>query len=423
MHIVMATVGTRGDAQPYVALGAELIRRGHRVTMATHDDHRALAESRGLGFRSVCGSFRAVVETPAGRAWLESSDSPTRYVSAFRACFDPLVDAWLADFDAALADCDAVLAHSFAMGALVAGSRRKLPMALLSPFAVVPTGEHSLLGLPRIPLLGPWLERTLFRKFFDDVWTVAHAGIARYLAQHGERPPAGSYRASLLARGVRHLHLASPAIFPRPTDWPECAEVTGFCFLDALPTWKPPARLAEFLAEGPPPIYIGFGSMTGMAPAALSALTRKAVEEQGQSYPVAIRSRAPNDSASSRTSPTTGSCRAWRRRCITPGRAPRRRSCGQASRASACRSSVTSPGGPPGSPASGLDRRRSRSAGSPRSASPRPSSRSPPSTRTVPAPERSARRSGPSEASRSPPTGRSLRWARRYYRAFAAFAA
>jgi sterol 3beta-glucosyltransferase len=278
MHIVMATVGTRGDAQPYVALGAELIRRGHRVTMATHDDHRALAESRGLGFRSVSGSFRAVVETPAGRAWLESSDSPTRYVSAFRACFEPLVDAWLADFDAALADCDAVLAHSFAMGALVAGSRRKLPMALLSPFAVVPSGEHSLLGLPRIPLLGPWLERTLFRKFFDDVWTVAHAGIARYLAQHGERPPAGSYRASLLARGVRHLHLASPAIFPRPTDWPECAEVTGFCFLDALPTWKPPARLAEFLAEGPPPIYIGFGSMTGMAPAALSALTRKAVE-------------------------------------------------------------------------------------------------------------------------------------------------
>lgn len=56
MHIVIATVGTRGDAQPYVALGKVLSARSHRVTLATHEDHRELAESNGLGFRSVGAS-------------------------------------------------------------------------------------------------------------------------------------------------------------------------------------------------------------------------------------------------------------------------------------------------------------------------------------------------------------------------------
>lgn len=44
MHIVIATVGTRGDAQPYVALGKVLSARGHRVTLATHE--RITASSR-----------------------------------------------------------------------------------------------------------------------------------------------------------------------------------------------------------------------------------------------------------------------------------------------------------------------------------------------------------------------------------------
>lgn len=41
--------------------------------------------------------------------------------------------------------------------------------------------------------------------------------------------------------------------------------VTGFCRLDAgaaTDGYAPPAELEAFLAAGPPPVYIGFGSMT-----------------------------------------------------------------------------------------------------------------------------------------------------------------
>lgn len=55
----------------------------------------------------------------------------------------------------------------------------------------------------------------------------------------------------------------SPALLPQPADWPQSAEVVGFCRLEASERmhYQPPPELLRFLAAGPPPIYIGFGSM------------------------------------------------------------------------------------------------------------------------------------------------------------------
>ena len=50
LRLVALTWGTRGDVQPFVALGAELVRRGHRVTIAARAPFRSLVESQGLGF-------------------------------------------------------------------------------------------------------------------------------------------------------------------------------------------------------------------------------------------------------------------------------------------------------------------------------------------------------------------------------------
>ncbi len=60
---------------------------------------------------------------------------------------------------------------------------------------------------------------------------------------------------------VPHLFAVSEALVPRPRDWPSHAIMTGNFFLDGDETWEASADLAAFLEAGPPPIYIGFGSM------------------------------------------------------------------------------------------------------------------------------------------------------------------
>jgi hypothetical protein len=56
----------------------------------------------------------------------------------------------------------------------------------------------------------------------------------------------------------------SPALLPRPADWPASAEIVGYCQLGVCERtqYQPPAELVAFLGAGPPPVYVGFGSMS-----------------------------------------------------------------------------------------------------------------------------------------------------------------
>ncbi len=49
-------------------------------------------------------------------------------------------------------------------------------------------------------------------------------------------------------------------VVPRPPDWDDLTQVSGYWYLDDR-AWRPPDKLLDFLGDGPPPVYIGFGSM------------------------------------------------------------------------------------------------------------------------------------------------------------------
>ncbi|MFC6659857.1 glycosyltransferase [Deinococcus multiflagellatus] len=73
----------------------------------------------------------------------------------------------------------------------------------------------------------------------------------------------------------------SPSVVPRPSDWPAHAHLTGAWFLPQGP-WTPPADLEAFLAAGPAPVSIGFGSMGLRDPADTTALVLDALAQTGQ---------------------------------------------------------------------------------------------------------------------------------------------
>ena len=93
--------------------------------------------------------------------------------------------------------------------------------------------------------------------------------------------PALPLRASELElRGepVPRLYPCSPRVVLVPADWDERSTMTGYWFLDRGKDWRPPGELAAFLKDGPPPVYVGFGSAApdpeGSRAAAIAALGR-----------------------------------------------------------------------------------------------------------------------------------------------------
>ena len=55
LNIVVQVVGSRGDVQPFVALGNELQKYGHRVRIATHNTFEEFVLKHGLEFYPIGG--------------------------------------------------------------------------------------------------------------------------------------------------------------------------------------------------------------------------------------------------------------------------------------------------------------------------------------------------------------------------------
>lgn len=61
LNIVIQVVGSRGDVQPFVALGNELQRSGHRVRLATHDTFKSFVTDAKLEFFPIGGDPAALM--------------------------------------------------------------------------------------------------------------------------------------------------------------------------------------------------------------------------------------------------------------------------------------------------------------------------------------------------------------------------
>ena len=73
----------------------------------------------------------------------------------------------------------------------------------------------------------------------------------------------------------------SPALIPKPEDWGGHIFVSGFYFLSLASSYTPDPKLVAFLEDGPPPVYIGFGSIVVEDPDAMTKLIFDAVKKSG----------------------------------------------------------------------------------------------------------------------------------------------
>jgi sterol 3beta-glucosyltransferase len=85
------------------------------------------------------------------------------------------------------------------------------------------------------------------------------------------------------------LYAYSESVLPRPSDWPEHVQVTGYWTREPTRAFVPPADVQAFLDRGEPPVYVGFGSMKSSDPqrlratvgAALAAVGMRAIVQPG----------------------------------------------------------------------------------------------------------------------------------------------
>ncbi|MEU7743694.1 glycosyltransferase [Nonomuraea sp. NPDC049158] len=274
MRVVVLALGSRGDTQPCVALAQGLAARGHEATLVAPErfGHLATGErSAGLRFVPLGVDPVAIVESEEGQAWLRSG--PLGFVRGFRAVLEPLAAELVAQVDDACAGAELVLAP--ALGAMGRHLHEKhgMPYGILQFQPSEPTGEFPNPLIPR-RTLGRVGNRASFAVVERLGWLMLGRMMNRLRGQVlGLRPLRGSPFVADRRDRVPVLCGVSPLVVPRPRDWPDYVHLTGYWRLPPGPDRAAvplPPDVAAFLDGGPPPVFVGFGSMVPDEPEAVA---------------------------------------------------------------------------------------------------------------------------------------------------------
>jgi UDP:flavonoid glycosyltransferase YjiC (YdhE family) len=285
VQIATIAIGSRGDAQPYVALGKGLLNAGHSVRVVTHAPFEELVHGEELDFVSLGGDPGALVESHFQQSSSGERSGRERRGGMIEALAEQMQEitekSWRASQDA---DVLLLSTFGFLMGIPIA-QKRRIPafLAYVQPF--LPTAKLPPTAL--LPSAPPWL--TALRPHYNRLtWKILDWGFGQMCKRHAERAqqvlnvPTQSVRDMISSLGTSLLFGYSRSFLPQPKDWPTNCHVTGYWFLDTPKAWQPPPVLVDFLGAGPPPVYVGFGSMPDRDPEEMTDLVVSALGRAGQ---------------------------------------------------------------------------------------------------------------------------------------------
>lgn len=257
MRVVVAGFGSTGDTLPLIALAAGLERAGHEVVLVTDEAAGATAGQLGLDFRALAGSAQTVI-TEGSHGWAEMIDSGRLTPRAFLELGRFHTREWLATIGEAAAGADVIVCSPLGLHhAASVAQDQQLPLVAVQLQPTLPTRDYpsALSGLTRTPR---WLNRPLGTVVVGAGDLMFTRGVNRVRRELG-RPSL-----KIAWDGVPILMAWSPTLLPAASDWSHSNfTITGAWHLPTPPDWQPSADLAAFLDDGEPPIYVGFGSMSG----------------------------------------------------------------------------------------------------------------------------------------------------------------
>lgn len=266
MHIRILALGSRGDVQPYIALGLGLQRAGLDISLAVPANFKTFVESYGLPTITAQVDMQQMVARGRG-------GRKTKWEFFHALLNETLRLSEGADL--------LIYAPAAIFSAPHAAEKLNIPAipTALQPF-LHPTADFPAVGMPALDW-GGWYNRFTYTFLEGFTWTFTKRMVNKWRAEKLGLPPATNPMTRLREARVPTLYGISPSVLPKPAEWGEHVHVVGYWFLPPGADWQPPASLVDFLQQGKPPVYIGFGSMASRDPQQTAQIVLDAVKSAG----------------------------------------------------------------------------------------------------------------------------------------------
>ena len=285
MQVTIIAGGSRGDVQPYVALGKGLKEAGHTVRVLANQDFQDLITTYGLEFFDMGRGVKAMAQRQIQDIVEQGNLLKILAVTgqgAQQLALQSAVNGLIA-----CEGSDLILAGFAGLSTGLAIAEKlgiQFLQAHLMPFT--PTSEFPGVLTPQVPQtrLTTWANGLSHRLTQQMMWQMLRAADNKARTQVLQMAPAPFWGpfVSLQREAQPIIYGYSPQVIPPPADWGDHIHVTGYWFLEPPAGWEPPSDLVNFLQSGPPPVYVGFGSMLSRKPEETAELVLQALAQTGQ---------------------------------------------------------------------------------------------------------------------------------------------
>lgn len=281
--VLLITFGSRGDVQPYIALGKALSARGAAVTVSTSKTFNETIESHGLAAAPNSIDVEQMMQSPEMEQALRTFRGKLQAMRIGKELVATQLDeTWKIVQDLRP---DIIVYHPKAATATYfarAVGATAIPSFLQPGIIQTKYLPPVLLPFPDLGQIGNRVTNALVGKLLQFG---GHTLVGPWIKSHPDLTSAGIISPldgySPRDAEVPRLHAFSSHLVLKPKDWPQRDLITGAWFVDEGLN-QPDPELAHFISSGPPPIYIGFGSMRGENPEETTRIVIDAVRLSGQ---------------------------------------------------------------------------------------------------------------------------------------------
>jgi len=271
-RILLMTLGSRGDMEPYLALGEELKNAGNEVAFCMPEQFRSLASEVSDHFFPMTHEYLDLIDSPdVKKITGQIGSGASRIITLFKLLREtsPIQKQLIRDQRDADVNFtpDKIIYHIKCAYPVMAALRAKRSVELLIP---MPCLLHPVRDLPAIGM----------GQFNNKLWNkmsytlTNSAMISQVVIGYGNKILTEWDWAPLKRKEVRDFLLnkvpveyaISKRLFPQPQYWPERVKVTDFRERNKSKHWEPSEDLIRFIEKYPNPLYVGFGSMINAKP-------------------------------------------------------------------------------------------------------------------------------------------------------------
>jgi UDP:flavonoid glycosyltransferase YjiC (YdhE family) len=265
MKIILNSVGTRGDMEPFLAIGELLKANGHHVICAFPEQFKDLAKKSDLEFASLGSKFINLLESEDGKAAMGGSTGLKKIIGIIKLVFnqkDANKELLFRQKEIIEKEKpDRILYNVKAVFPILWGLKNKGKTIFMTPLLYM----HYVKGHTHVAFnsnYGDFINKLTF--------SLANFGMITAIKTSRKwlklKDKFNRKEILEVLNNNKSIYPISPSLFSRPEEWHPNLKVLGFHQCNSTSEWQPDKDLNDFINKHDKILFITFGSMTNSAP-------------------------------------------------------------------------------------------------------------------------------------------------------------